>query len=499
MPDETTQTDDLVMQVMTKRVIGIADRFLERLGEGEIESVWLIGSRGGQVNPAYPERNGKPHEGSDWDFLVVGDGFDAVEEEKISLLEQGVRLYGLSLDVPTERRSQHLDITFSSQPPEAGIKVWPGSVSEALEGESEPEPEEDILGDTDVDELVSDLLNNNVHDRVEWIKKGKRSRGRDRDAIFDERANTYTIMHAYRGDYGDTGFEEKANYKYFKEKYGQYLNHKDGTLGFDMDLEDEVLAALKEMPDDEWEQFQEDVESAAGYDCLDERERDNIRFAEEERYVRDDFVPDFKRNASAPGWATSYTVWFIRTYFNEGSAWDLFRLKEDYPEEESGSFYIDADRLIKKLTWEEVESTVQENIPVAAASAEESWRAVKFAAFKEIEASLRNQVVPYVRAQPERVKRLKEMSSEELFALVCKLVPDDNHGQQNEPTWLVYGNSQEVKVDLALNVKVSYYGSELSDAKPRALSILTAMLADELGNPNHNLRPPPEDHPTFEF
>lgn len=110
---------------MIERVRDIAERFLDMLDEGEIESIWLIGSRGGQVNPAYPERKGKPHAKSDWDFLVVGEDFDAVEAERIRLLESGARIYGMSLDADTRTRNKSLDIIFSSRKPKVGVQVWP--------------------------------------------------------------------------------------------------------------------------------------------------------------------------------------------------------------------------------------------------------------------------------------------------------------------------------------------------------------------------------------
>lgn len=97
----------------------MAERFLDDIGEGRIDEIWLIGSRAGVSNDAYPERTGV-RDDSDWDYLVVGEDFDAVEDEKIARLEDGERIYGLALDVEVSKRSKHKDIIFSSSAPISG-------------------------------------------------------------------------------------------------------------------------------------------------------------------------------------------------------------------------------------------------------------------------------------------------------------------------------------------------------------------------------------------
>jgi len=93
----------------TQRVLGTANAFLEELGEGHIEAIYLIGSRA----------SGEEKESSDWDYLVVGDGFDAAEEERIARAEEGNPFPGLDIDVSVDKRSKHLDIIFSSEHPRA--------------------------------------------------------------------------------------------------------------------------------------------------------------------------------------------------------------------------------------------------------------------------------------------------------------------------------------------------------------------------------------------
>jgi hypothetical protein len=102
----------------------LADGWIEEeIGEGNIESIWLVGSRGGVVNEAYPEGKhgsapGMPHAGSDWDWLVVGEDFGRLDVELNELREQGRRgpIY--------DRRSGN-DIIFSSTPPTSGLLAWP--------------------------------------------------------------------------------------------------------------------------------------------------------------------------------------------------------------------------------------------------------------------------------------------------------------------------------------------------------------------------------------
>ena len=104
-------------------VVECAERFLDEIGEGQVDAVWLIGSRGGQVNPIYPERGGVRPD-SDWDYLVVGENFDEVDAELRERLEAGEMFDGLTLDVPISRRSTHKDIIFSSKAADCGILVY---------------------------------------------------------------------------------------------------------------------------------------------------------------------------------------------------------------------------------------------------------------------------------------------------------------------------------------------------------------------------------------
>jgi len=100
-----------------QRVLNTANAFLDELGEGFIEAIYLVGSRASDT----------PSETSDWDYLVVGDDFDKVEDERIARAEEGNPFPGLDIDVAIKDRPQHLDIIFSSDPPSEGQvakKVW---------------------------------------------------------------------------------------------------------------------------------------------------------------------------------------------------------------------------------------------------------------------------------------------------------------------------------------------------------------------------------------
>lgn len=99
-----------------RQVYDIADNFLDLLGEGHIEQIYLIGSR----------YTGKASDDSDWDFLVVGEGFDEVESEKLRQLEAGQRIFGMRLDTAIKDRNRSNDIIFSSTPPKEGKLVYDG-------------------------------------------------------------------------------------------------------------------------------------------------------------------------------------------------------------------------------------------------------------------------------------------------------------------------------------------------------------------------------------
>ena len=101
-----------------REALRTAEEFLDELGEGNITSIYLIGSRAsGTAGPS-----------SDWDFLVVGEDLDDIEEEKIRLAEEGNPFPGLDIDISPLRRSEHIDIIFSNKGPREGqkaIKVYP--------------------------------------------------------------------------------------------------------------------------------------------------------------------------------------------------------------------------------------------------------------------------------------------------------------------------------------------------------------------------------------
>ncbi len=79
----------------------LADDFLDILDEGHIEGVYLIGSRA----------TGRARTDSDWDFLIVGEDFDLVEEERC---DREYRTY---------IKPGEVDIIFSSTPPKNNFVV----------------------------------------------------------------------------------------------------------------------------------------------------------------------------------------------------------------------------------------------------------------------------------------------------------------------------------------------------------------------------------------
>lgn len=86
----------------------IADRFLDKVGGRNIEEIFLIGSRAA----------GTARHDSDWDFLIVGEGFDDVEEER------GMQEWETNIEVL--HRYGNVDIIFSSaspKPEQKAIKV----------------------------------------------------------------------------------------------------------------------------------------------------------------------------------------------------------------------------------------------------------------------------------------------------------------------------------------------------------------------------------------
>lgn len=101
-----------------ERVYNNVDNFLGYIGEGNIEQIWLIGSRA----------EGKAGPQSDWDFLVVGPGLGSAEEERIRLWEEeDIDFPGLGLDVSLSVRSTNRDVILSDEgpsPDQVAILLW---------------------------------------------------------------------------------------------------------------------------------------------------------------------------------------------------------------------------------------------------------------------------------------------------------------------------------------------------------------------------------------
>ena len=107
-----------VSETQVQYVLSTANAFLDELDYGHIDAIYLIGS----------QASGKARENSDWDYLVVGDGFNEVEDERIARADIGNPFSGLDIDVAVDKRSEHIDIIFSSTPPpseQASKKVYP--------------------------------------------------------------------------------------------------------------------------------------------------------------------------------------------------------------------------------------------------------------------------------------------------------------------------------------------------------------------------------------
>jgi len=107
-----------VIETQAQYVLSTANAFLDELDYGHIDAIYLIGS----------QASGKVGENSDWDYLVVGDGFDEVEDERTARADEGNPFPGLDIDVAVDKRSEHIDIIFSSTPPpaeQASKKVYP--------------------------------------------------------------------------------------------------------------------------------------------------------------------------------------------------------------------------------------------------------------------------------------------------------------------------------------------------------------------------------------
>ena len=98
----------------------IVEQFLDDLGEGQVQAVYLIGS----------VAEGTATESSDVDFLMVGPGLDEAEAERVEQAEAGMLFSQYERVLGIDHGPGDVDIILSSSgpgPEQKAILLW-GSV-----------------------------------------------------------------------------------------------------------------------------------------------------------------------------------------------------------------------------------------------------------------------------------------------------------------------------------------------------------------------------------
>lgn len=244
------------------------------------------------------------------------------------------------------------------------------------------------------------------------------------------------IPNAYKGYEAD--FYSEANYKYFTDKY-KFLSSLDGgysnAVGFDKDNYPEEYASFEEfisqIDETDWEQFMDDVRVADEGMTLDEDEANRLEQEETARYVKEDFLPDFKRELKKkPQFQDSFAQ-FVISQLNENTIWQLMQVKQVFPESEGGGhvFLRDED-LARHLEMDEL-LELFEDVPL-----KQQWEDQKRSFYQSEHGRLFDKFLnEAATANPSVNSIFAQFDAESTFALLKSVVPDSNFASHDLPRW----------------------------------------------------------------
>lgn len=236
----------------------------------------------------------------------------------------------------------------------------------------------------------------------------------------------------------EAGFYQEANYAHFKEKKAtdwKWLMSVIGNgFGFDVDEVGEehfgdINYLLASIPQEDWDQFKDDVQSAEN-GVIDEDEEWKIRAKEEERYVREDLLPDIKRELSAkPEFQDSYAQ-FLISHVTDKMLWGWMQKLEIYPEEEGGgSVYVKSENISSEIDLDTVREELGDTMP-------KRWLMQKEASWRQDQGDWFLEALHAAVAKDQDAhQKYIQMEPEDLFTFFLSLVPDANFGMDGAPKW----------------------------------------------------------------
>jgi len=275
-----------------------------------------------------------------------------------------------------------------------------------------------------------------------------------------------------RGDYyirytGGNDFVDKSNKKFLQERF-KWLYTVNGGMGFDLDdimslrigraihytdrFSDEDMEAafvdyLGQIPDDEWDDFVEQIDGLDNYPCLDEDGMSELEMEAQTEYIEDDGTKDFVKALAKQPLAQDSFIQFFIEHIRPKDVWHYLRVQDNWEfSMDEGSAWMNMDRFASQLTLEEIlgedvgYAMNDAGLEAKVARLRVRFEALKRVAFRlRIEQPLRAAVTRYLLADGESghllVSLFDKLSRDQLFQLVDRLVPNSAFADDDELAW----------------------------------------------------------------
>lgn len=250
------------------------------------------------------------------------------------------------------------------------------------------------------------------------------------------------------GDQQHSDFQDIANYKYFKKHYS-WLYDSYGLIGLNADnLPENVLdlpELLSRVPDDEWEQFVQDVENAKEGNCLDDDLAQNL-----ESEAGDEWWDADGKHGGCADFRNALKLKFrsghISHILDSMTGWELLEMAGEaghYIENQGeGGVYMDTDKAAKDIEWWHIQHILDERVrihqvqiqqgnggvvpaPRTAEHLQKEWEDRRWAAWQGKVGRLFMDALNKTARGPEDDAALARYNEHDLFEVFNWAVPDD--------------------------------------------------------------------------
>lgn len=302
---------------------------------------------------------------------------------------------------------------------------------------------------------------------------------------------SYVINHSRTGQYADFG--EQANHAYLKKNFS-FLHDAGQGLGFDVDKGEEshgdFETYLAEIPDEDWESFQETLQDLARYPLLDEDGASELEMKESDRWVEEDGGPDLIKSMvdSADNAYEAYLLSKVTT----DQIFEWMRDTENYPESQGqGDVWMNMEKLGEDTDNREwFLDKVEDD--------EAGWLAQKRKAFDEGAGASFEGRLKLMAAVDEQVAHVyNNLTDEDVWQMFLKAFPDAPR-EEDDPYWYRRRSSDDKDYVWKPGYKPEDYYTSWKSGFSDALDVL--MEKEWFTKLVRNwFRRDPVDHPEFKF